>query len=235
MYMKKFIEKLKIAGEETIEDYSPKQFLLILLVAILGLSIYVMAFSIFFGNRAITHILASISCIISYRYIVGKDSFKNIIKKLFKWKTWVYGLMFGLILTIFNFSASQLVEFLTNDISSNESSVRSMLLEEPFLAGCYVILLAPFIEEFGYRVGVFGYTKKYGKVIAYILSGLLFGLLHLAGSIGSDINIATELLSLVVYSLCGLILCFAYDTTNSLCVSTLAHMISNIVAVLLLF
>ena len=233
--MKKIIEKLKIKGEETTEKYSPKQFLLILLVAILGMAVYVMAFSIFFGNHAITYVLAAISCILSYRYIVGSESFNSIVKKLLNWKTWVYGLIFGIILTAFNFASTQLIELITNDISANESSVRSMLLDEPLFAGIYVILLAPFIEEFGYRLGAFGYAKKYGKVIAYVLSGLLFGLLHFTGSLSGDINITTELLSLVVYSLCGLILCFAYDTTNSLCVSTIAHMISNIVAVILLF
>lgn len=233
--MKKCIDKLKIEGEESTDKYSPKQFLLILLIAVLGMSIYVMAFSIFFGNHAITYVLASISCVLSYRYVVGSDSFLHIIKKLLNWKTWVYGLAFGAILTAFNFGASQLVELITNDISANESSVRNMIEIEPVFACIYVILLAPFIEEFGYRLGAFGYTKKYGKVLAYLLSGLLFGLLHLTGSIGSDINVLTEVLSLVVYSMCGLILCFAYDSTNSLCVSTIAHMISNIIAVILLF
>ena len=230
--MRKIIDKFKINSEDE-ASIGLKEFILIIVTALVGFSIFANIFYIFFRNGALTYVLSGMSCAITYRLIV-KEKFWMILKKMFNWRTWVLGLIFGVILTIFNFGATQLISLIADGLGANESSVRNMIKEDTFWACIYVIMLAPFIEEFAYRYGVFGYAKKYKRVVAYIASGLIFGLIHLISALTGDVNWLVEGLSLVVYSGCGLILCYAYDSTNSLMVSTIAHILSNVIAVLLL-
>lgn len=231
--MKKLFERLRIEGNEE-NNFNLKEFILIIVTGLLGFAVFANIYFIFFREGALTYVLSAMSCVIAYRIIIGKDRFRGILKKLLNWRTWVLGLMFGVILTIFNFSASQLVELIAGGLGSNETSVRGLVKGDTFWACIYVLVLAPFIEEFAYRYGVFGYTKKYTRVIAYIASGLIFGAIHLVSAFSGDVNWLVEGLSLLVYSGCGLILCFSYDSTNSLMVSVIAHIINNTVAVLLL-
>ena len=230
--MRKLMDKLKINNEEdtTVEL---KEFILIILTGLIGFSVFANIFYFFFEGGALTYVLSAMSCAITYRLII-KDKFWKILKKLFNWRTWVLGLIFSVILIIFNFGSTQLISLIVDELGANESSVRALVKEDTFWACIYVLILAPFIEEFAYRYGVFGYAKKYKRVVAYIASGLIFGLIHLISAFAGEINWLAEGLSLVVYSGSGLILCYAYDTTNSLMVSTIAHILSNAVAVLLL-
>ena len=231
--MKRLLEKLKIEGNEE-NNFNLKEFILIIVIGLLGFSVFANIYYIFFKEGALTYVMSAISCIIAYRIVIGKERFWGILKKLLNWRCWVLGLIFGIILTAFNFGATQLVNLIVDELGSNESSVRGLVKEDTFWACIYVLILAPFIEEFAYRYGVFGYTKKYTRVIAYVASGLIFGAIHLVSAFTGDVNWLAEGLSLVVYSCCGLILCFSYDSTNSLMVSTIAHIFNNLVAVLLL-
>ena len=232
--MRKIFEKFKIEGDEE-NNFNLKEFILIIVTGLVGFSLFANIFYIFFGAGALTYVTSAMSCVIAYRIIIKKNRFRGILKKLLNWRTWVLGIIFGIVLTLFNFGASQLVEWIAGGLGSNETSVRGLVKDDTFWACIYVLALAPFIEEFAYRYGVFGYTKKYTRVIAYIASGLIFGAIHLLSAFtGEEINWLVEGLSLLVYSGCGLILCLSYDCTNSLMVSVIAHIFSNTVAVLLL-
>ena len=228
------IDKLKIEGEES-PSISSTRFLLIVLVSLLGFSIFTSIFYLIIKNGAISNVLGGIVCIICYALLVGKNTLFNVFKKLKNKKTWIYGTLFGIILIVFNLLATYLLTSFTDSVSSNEEGVREMVLNDTFFSCIYVLLLAPFIEEFAYRFGVFGFLKQYKRWVTYLVSGLIFGFIHFVSALSGEINWIVEIFSLLIYSGCGLILCFAYDSTNSLMVSTLAHLLNNLVAVILLF
>lgn len=107
----------------------------------------------------------------------------------------------------------------------NQSTVVSTVVSYPFLAVIITGLVAPFVEELTYRVGAFTFLKRINRVLAYVVVGALFGLIHI-----KDFTSANEWLSYPSYVIAGLCLCFAYDMFG-FGTSFTAHALNNLVSV----
>ena len=127
------------------------------------------------------------------------------------------------------------------DQSENQNSIVDMLSSPQRLAVmlyCVIlIVIAPIVEELIFRKSMFGFMRKYNfsKNKKIIISGILFGGIHVATSIlvmiieSAPINeIGTEMLLGIPYIVMGFVLGFIYsDSDENVVVPTLVHMFNN--------
>ena len=116
--------------------------------------------------------------------------------------------------------------------NSNELLVRSMVKAFPALSLFIFGLLGPLTEEIGYRVGLFGFSARLGKIAAYLISSIVFGLVHFqfeALTSGDSARMIVELANLPNYIGAGLALAFLYDRFG-LAGSYTAHAVNNLVS-----
>lgn len=117
--------------------------------------------------------------------------------------------------------------------NQNEKIIRDIVALYP--AGSLIIfgLVGPFVEEITYRVGLFGFLGRLGKVLAYVLSAIIFGAIHFNWEAlwtpELQATIGNEFLALPGYVGAGLALAFLYDRFG-LAASFTAHALNNIVS-----
>ena len=88
----------------------------------------------------------------------------------------------------------------------------------------FTVILAPVIEEFIFRKGVFGLLRKYDAYVSIIVSGILFGLIH--------VLFDPELLMVVPYLVSGFtIAAMFYIAEENIFVVIIGHSLVNIVGV----
>jgi uncharacterized protein len=87
-----------------------------------------------------------------------------------------------------------------------------------------IAIAAPITEEIYFRGTLFsGFRERMPRLPAALISGTIFGLLHI---IGADISVAPPLI------LFGVILALLYEKTGSIVPGILLHMLNNSVALL---
>lgn len=97
----------------------------------------------------------------------------------------------------------------SNGIAGNEEAVREMMNQYPIYTWITGVLLAPIIEELSFRLSFKSIFKN--KWVFIIMSGLVFGIFHLYGSVSS----VYDLLYIFPYSLPGFIFAYIlYDSDN---------------------
>ena len=112
----------------------------------------------------------------------------------------------------------------------NDTALISQLTAAPRMMAFVVILLSPFIEEVLFRGLIFGWLREHSRAVAYIVSCVLFALLHVweYALFNHDIY---YLLLMAQYIVPGFIFTWAYDHSGSLWTSIAAHAAVNALAV----
>lgn len=132
---------------------------------------------------------------------------------------------------IYSFAVSWLILYLDPDfVNANNQYIFQMTEENYALTVLGTVLLAPVAEELMYRGLIFGTLYERSKLLAYVLSTLLFAAVHIAGYI-SIYDPRTLLLCLLQYLPAGLCLGLAYAKTGSILTPILAHIAINQVAI----
>ena len=143
------------------------------------------------------------------------------------------GIIFGIVLIVVSDAWGIFANYicqkngLVYQPNHNQITLNQGMSDQPLLALIMSVVLAPFTEEIGYRLGIFGGIRKYSRVLAYVICALIFGLIHFDFSASGDAMLI-ELINLPAYVLAGLLLCFYYDYTNSLATSITAHAFNNL-------
>jgi membrane protease YdiL (CAAX protease family) len=157
------------------------------------------------------------------------SSRKSIFKTLKDSKPYLLGIIFGVALVTVNFILSYISSILSEGTpNNNQSSLQLMIGAEPIV--CLIIfgVVGPIVEELTYRVGLFAFLNRTGKLwLAYVISVIFFALIHF--DFGSE-NIINEFINLPSYLAAGLLLCYAYQK-GGLTTSSIAHIINNVVSV----
>ena len=117
-----------------------------------------------------------------------------------------------------------------NHTNLNDTAISAQIHDAPRVTLLIVIFLAPFVEEVLFRGLVFGNLKSKSRVVAYLVSCLLFALLHVwqFAVVQRDI---TYFLLMVQYLVPGLVLAWAYAPTGTLWSSILLHAAANALSV----
>lgn len=108
----------------------------------------------------------------------------------------------------------------------NDAAISAQIQDAPRVTFLIIVLLAPFVEEVLFRGLVFGNLKNKSRVVAYLLSCLLFALLHVWQYAVSDHDIA-YLLLMVQYLVPGFVLAWAYERGGTLWAAIAIHAAAN--------
>ncbi|MBC2003714.1 CPBP family intramembrane metalloprotease [Listeria booriae] len=88
----------------------------------------------------------------------------------------------------------------------------------------FTSVLAPILEEIVFRKIIYGgLASRMNIHVAAVISSLFFGLMHM------------DLAYLLVYFVIGLILCYMYTKTKRIAVPIAAHMLMNVIAMIIQF
>ncbi len=144
---------------------------------------------------------------------IFKEKKREYLKNYFK---------YWFLMLIFVFIANLILFIITSGgISGNEETIRSMFKENPYYVYISAVLIAPFTEEFVFRLGVRNIFKT--DKLFIIMSGILFGFVHVLG----NFNTLTDLLYVIPYSIPGFVFGYIYTKSNNIFVSTFMHMFHN--------
>lgn len=108
----------------------------------------------------------------------------------------------------------------------NDSSIGAMAASDFRLTAIGTVLLVPLTEEILYRGLVFGSLHRRSRLIAYVVSVLVFSAIHVIGYIGMY-SAKQLLLCALQYVPAGLCLAWAYERTGTLFAPVLIHAIIN--------
>lgn len=113
------------------------------------------------------------------------------------------------------------------EIAKNEQYVREILGKYPIYTIIVAVILGPIEEEIVFRKT---FRKIFNnKYIYIILSGLIFGLMHVI----TNYTNAFDLLYIISYSIPGFIFAYVYYKSDNIFVSTSLHFIHNSVLILI--
>ena len=149
-----------------------------------------------------------------------------------KWKPYVFGLAGAIAIVLFEIAYTNILNlFYKYQSSGNEEGIRSIVLAFPVASVFMLGIVGPICEELAYRVGLFASISKYRKWLAYVVTSLVFGAIHIVGSLITGASVWNELANLPVYVIAGLAFSFLYDKWG-FASSTTAHICNNLYAVL---
>jgi len=175
-------------------------------------------------DNILLYISIALIFIILYRKSLIKD-FKNINKDIFKItiKYWLIGLSIMI-------TSSIIISILGIDNNINQENNYLLLKEMPVFELIGAILLAPIIEEITFRLS---FKKSFNnKNLFAIITGILFGLIHVLSSI--DTLGLISFIYLIPYSAVGIAFGYAYTKTNNIYGTMLVHSLHNTISILLL-
>ena len=220
-------------GCKTISNY---KLLAIILTGICGLYVFGLLYqSLFLNLPGLTQnqisgiinfatygtIFLLICVILNKDILLLKNSFK-------KWKPYVLGIVAGFTIVAIQLGYSNIVNlYYQANVSDNEASLRSFISLYPTLSIIFLCFIGPMCEELTYRYSILGIFKKY-KVVGYIVSILVFSLMHFNPTSGNIIN---ELINLPMYVFSAIALTFTYDKLG-LAGSFTAHCVNNLWSVI---
>ena len=153
-----------------------------------------------------------------------KDFFLN--KKLsnnleLAFKYWLIGF-------IVMVASNLLINILTQStIAGNEEAVRKLIDIAPIYMLFDVAIYAPLVEELTFRKSIRDWINN--KKIYILISGLLFGSLHVIGSIKA----MSDILFIIPYSALGISFAKLYTKSNNIFSSITMHAMHNTLAILL--
>lgn len=154
-------------------------------------------------------------------------------KKALKWlyasihkNAIVEGLAIGLIMLCCTIALGLIISLLPTDTSSNnnQQGIENAFSAAPLLSFFSIVIFAPVCEELTYRVGLFGLIAKKSKILAYVITILVFAFIHFDFEAENIIN---ELINLPVYLVGAGFLCYAYARKGNPITSIVAHSTYN--------
>ncbi|MGM9873653.1 MAG: lysostaphin resistance A-like protein [Bacilli bacterium] len=162
--------------------------------------------------------------------------FKNIFSSSFKKiSSYMAGIICLLIMiAITRFYSSIVSPFISKSSNSNQQAIVTYTRSMPLLAVIVFVFIGPICEELTYRLGLYSFIRRKGKLLAIILSSLVFAFIHFdfnALISGNIQNLVDELLIIPSYVLSGVCLSIVYEKYG-LAASLTAHILNNLIAII---
>lgn len=156
---------------------------------------------------------------------------KNIANSFKRLWTIPVGIGLGIGLIFVSMGYNIIVRLIFKGTTSNDNQQSIELIYNNYLFPSLILfgLVGPLCEEITYRLGLFTLLKRVNKVLPYIITPIVFGLIHF--NVTSS-NIINELINLPNYIIAGLYLCFVYNQFG-FTASYLAHATNNFIPILL--
>ena len=134
----------------------------------------------------------------------------------------------------FNFVYGLFLSILPLETGDNANEATLGLLSQAYPIASYLIfgIIGPICEEFTYRVGLFSYFRRKSKAVAYIVTAIVFSLIHFNFSLNGAV-LLNEVLNLPFYIFAALAFSFVFDKFG-LAGSLTAHILNNILSLSLI-
>ncbi len=127
--------------------------------------------------------------------------------------------------------SSLLLVMLGSDLvtSENQEAVVALAKTMPFMMMISTSLLAPFVEEGIFRLGI----KKVinNKYLFILVSGLIFGFMHI---FPTELPLYVALIESLNYVTMGLLLAYIYNETDNIYVVVIIHALNNLLSMLMI-
>lgn len=127
--------------------------------------------------------------------------------------------------------SSLLLVMLGSDLvtSENQEAVVNLAKTLPFMMMISTSLLAPFVEEGIFRLGI----KKVinNKYLFILVSGLVFGFMHI---FPTELPLYVALIESLNYVTMGLLLAYIYNETDNIYVVVIIHALNNLLSMLMI-
>ena len=219
--------KLSIATtrQENILGYIYLAFSQILLADLIAIAAYWLGYPLSLVTLNIIYFLVNfVSVVAIFHRFLGRSlqsAWKNIpkclINVLIGFGVYYWGtILVGLLITWIN----------PNFANVNDQAVTGMVQENPVIMGLCTVCLVPVVEETLYRGLVFQQLQRKHRILAYIVSAVVFSSIHVVGFIGSA-GWLTLLLCFMQYLPAGIALALAYERADTIVAPILIHMIIN--------
>lgn len=134
-------------------------------------------------------------------------------------KSLILGVVCGVLLTLLAFSLNVMLLVISGESSEGTASSSSLLPTENTVSLLLLILfgglLVPLAEEFLLRSLLYTYLRRWGLIIAVLVSAFIFGLLHIS------------IIQFPLHVLSGVVLALLYERSVSLWPSVLMHATYN--------
>jgi len=159
--------------------------------------------------------------------ILDKDLYR--LTEKFKTGRSYYGLICGVGIMFFSMFYGIIVQMSgLKGNNNNQSIINDVVADSPLLSLVIFGLIGPFVEELTYRVGLFGILKRVNVYFAYIMTAIIFGLIHFDWQNPT----ALEWAYLPDYMISGVLFALVYDKFG-FAASFLAHAGNNFFSLLL--
>ena len=159
--------------------------------------------------------------------ILDKDLYR--LTEKFKTGRSYYGLICGVGIMFFSMFYGIIVQMSgLKGNNNNQSIINDVVADSPLLSLVIFGLIGPFVEELTYRVGLFGILKRVNVYFAYIMTAIIFGLIHFDWQNPT----ALEWAYLPDYMVSGVLFALVYDKFG-FAASFLAHAGNNFFSLLL--
>lgn len=113
------------------------------------------------------------------------------------------------------------------NVSENQSIINLLIEGAPVMMFISAVILAPFIEEIIFRLGLKKIIKDQGLFI--LISGLVFGFMHI---FPTNINTTVALIQSISYVSVGTLLAYYYVNNRNIFFVIIIHALNNLLGVL---
>lgn len=153
----------------------------------------------------------------------------DLLKTFRGWRPIVAGLIgLGAIL-VFNMIYNSILSLtgLVIKDNANENSINSIVSQYPILSLLVFGFIGPICEEITYRVGLFSFFSRIHKILAYVLTIIIFAFIHFDFDSSTIIN---ELLNMPLYGFAAFVFSYLYDHYG-FAGSVYAHISNNVISI----
>lgn len=213
-------------------DY--KEFLLFV-IGFLGLIVFAFLMNLGLQNfvkqenllPTLTYFFAYMLVIAVMLCVVAHD-FRRILSRIKQFRPIIAGLIGGASIIAFSLIYSAILNAANVHISSSDNQliIEKIVKAYPALAFFFIVIFGPVAEEFAYRLGAFSFLRKRNRYLAYIVTIIIFTLIHFSFT---SKNLVNECINLPVYIFPAFVLCVIYEY-EGLNACIYAHVLNNLVS-----
>ncbi len=214
--------------------------LVIFAIGLVGLNIVSIFAELFFGFYAEVHPVVFVTTVNVVRYLACAIAIGAILihdyhkfpKFLKKWQPWVIGIGIGAGILAATYIYNSVIDLIhPTTPNENQSTINLLIDSFPITSVLLLGFLGPIVEEFTYRVGLYSFFRRINKYVAYVLTLVIFGLIHF-NFLAKGEDMVNELLNLPIYMISGFLLTLAYEKFGLACATT-AHVFNNLYGVVM--
>lgn len=159
-------------------------------------------------------------------YAILEEQIYDFMRQFTRPSVYIEGVQGFLVLFSFTIGYSLLI----SDKSSNEQYLVNEMKNELLSVILSSCIIGPFLEEFIFRKLLFGITKKFSLIFAYLLSSFIFAFGHFQYSFSV---LLLEMRTFPPYFFAGLVFAYVYNYEESLLAPIIMHVLNNTVSTIL--